>query len=57
MLCRLSEVERLSAIYFGEFESVLTQDKGHRGWALDEGFGDALTQIRGYPNNEHESAQ
>ncbi len=37
--------------------TVLTQDKGYRGWELDEEFGYSLTQIRGYRNNEHESAQ
>jgi hypothetical protein len=46
--------------YFGKrkkvIASVLTQDKGYRGWELDEGFGNTLTQIRGYPDNEHEFA-
>jgi len=27
---------------------VLTQDKGYRGWELDEGFSDTLTQVRVY---------
>jgi hypothetical protein len=42
---------------FGEPRGVLTQDKCYRGVELDEGFGSSLTQDRGYPNHEHESAQ
>jgi hypothetical protein len=30
----------------------LTQIKCYRGWELDEGFGDTLTQVRGYPGYE-----
>ncbi len=43
--------------FAGITRPVLTQDKGYRGWELDEEFGYSLTQIRGYRNNEHESAQ
>ncbi|MGA9453827.1 MAG: hypothetical protein WBW41_21060, partial [Verrucomicrobiia bacterium] len=38
-------------------DSVLTQDKCYRDGELDEGFSSSLTQDRGYPSNEHESAQ
>jgi hypothetical protein len=38
-------------------DDVLTQDKCYRGGELDEEFGYTLTQVRGYPSNEHESAQ
>src|SRR5262245_36007641 len=35
--------------------SELTQDKCYRGGELDEASDDTLTQVRGYPSNEHES--
>ena len=38
-------------------QHVLTQDKCYPGGELDEGSGDTLTQVRGYPSNEHESAE
>src|SRR6185503_19971182 len=37
------------------FDSELTQDKCYRGGVVDEVFTDSLTQVRGYPSNEHES--
>ena len=40
-----------------EANYVLTQDKCYRDGELDEGFSSSLTQDRGYPSNEHESAQ
>ncbi|MGA9453620.1 MAG: hypothetical protein WBW41_20015, partial [Verrucomicrobiia bacterium] len=50
-------VVAVASDYFGGFCCVLTQDKCYRDGELDEGFSSSLTQDRGYPSNEHESAQ